>query len=406
MSNFSFYSAMEGYAWGGSEILWSETAIRLSKKGHRVAASVKDWGKSASPHLEALRVAGVDVHRRPPISPSVGIRSRLARCGIRNRTRHAWFERCENAVLVFSCPINTTNLARVLAEMPASAKYAIVLQAAFDFAWPKGRAFEEIRSAYVNASRVFFVSQHNRELLETQLATRLSNAEVICNPFSVYYHQRFEAPPGGEPLRVACVARLESGIKGHDLLFRVLAQDKWRRRKIRVSLYGSGPDEHYLRALQQHWNVDSVQFCGVTDDIAGVWRTHQLGILASRGEGLPLAVLEGMLCGRPFVVTDDTGAAEVVEDERTGFIASARSWQAVDSALERAWRNRDRLAELGKAAFYHIRRRLPADPVADFASRLEALATGSARSEPRRVGPEVEETPVLAAGAMDGEAAT
>ena len=44
--------------------------------------------------------------------------------------------------------------------------------------------------------------------------------------------------------------------------------------------------------------------------------------MPSRIEGLPLVLIEAMLCGRPVVATDVAGA-EVIEDEVTGFLAGA-----------------------------------------------------------------------------------
>jgi hypothetical protein len=35
-----FISTMEGTPWGGSEELWSQAALRLLEKGHRISASV------------------------------------------------------------------------------------------------------------------------------------------------------------------------------------------------------------------------------------------------------------------------------------------------------------------------------------------------------------------------------
>jgi glycosyl transferase family 1 len=45
--------------------------------------------------------------------------------------------------------------------------------------------------------------------------------------------------------------------------------------------------------------------------------------MPSRIEGLPLVLIEAMLCGRPVVATDVAGA-EVIEDEVTGFLAGAQ----------------------------------------------------------------------------------
>jgi glycosyltransferase involved in cell wall biosynthesis len=45
--------------------------------------------------------------------------------------------------------------------------------------------------------------------------------------------------------------------------------------------------------------------------------------MASSGEGKPLALTEAMLCGRPAVVTDVGGNAELVSDRVTGFVTQS-----------------------------------------------------------------------------------
>ena len=37
---FAFISTMTGWAWGGSEELWNQTAVQLKRDGHDVQVSV------------------------------------------------------------------------------------------------------------------------------------------------------------------------------------------------------------------------------------------------------------------------------------------------------------------------------------------------------------------------------
>ena len=83
-----------------------------------------------------------------------------------------------------------------------------------------------------------------------------------------------------------------------------------------------------------------------------------------------MALVEAMLCGRPAIVTDVGGNSEVLQDEVTGFIASAPTERHVDEALERAWQQREQWREIGLRAYTSIRELVPADPVALFANHL------------------------------------
>ncbi|MDF3150279.1 glycosyltransferase family 4 protein, partial [Streptomyces sp. T21Q-yed] len=54
----------------------------------------------------------------------------------------------------------------------------------------------------------------------------------------------------------------------------------------------------------------SVEFAGATSDPAPWYRAADVVVLPSRWEGMALAPLEAMACGRPVVVTDVDGARE------------------------------------------------------------------------------------------------
>ncbi|MBX9423224.1 glycosyltransferase [Streptomyces lateritius] len=115
------------------------------------------------------------------------------------------------------------------------------------------------------------------------------------------------AAPGGSgdgPV-VVCVGRL-CRQKGQDILLAawpaVLAQVP----TARLVLVGDGPDGERLRAAAP----PSVRFTGAVDDTAPWYRAADLVVLPSRWEGMALAPLEAMACGRPVVVSDVDGARE------------------------------------------------------------------------------------------------
>jgi glycosyltransferase involved in cell wall biosynthesis len=95
--------------------------------------------------------------------------------------------------------------------------------------------------------------------------------------------------------------------------------------------------------------------------------------MPSRFEGLPLAMVEAMLCSRPIVATDIAGHAEIVEDGVTGFLADAPTPRALAAALERFWARRTEAEEIGKAGHRRIQQLVPPDPVRLFAENLKAL---------------------------------
>jgi glycosyltransferase involved in cell wall biosynthesis len=245
--------------------------------------------------------------------------------------------------------------------------YVLVAQQASEAHRPSDEALPLLRRAVREARRFVFVSEHNRRLTEDHLGEPIENAVVVGNPVPAYGPFPLPAEP---PVRLACVARLDTGDKGQDLLLDVLATERWQARPVEVTFAGEGADRAALVAR----GIASARFAGHVDDIEQLWRSHHALVLPSRCEGLPLALLEAMACGRPAIVTDVGGNAEVVDDGSTGFVASTPTVEAIGDALERAWSAREQWAAMGERAAARAAALRDADPV----GRLVAIVREAA----------------------------
>jgi glycosyltransferase involved in cell wall biosynthesis len=379
---FAFVSTMNGAAWGGSEVLWSEAALRLARAGHRVYASVSYW-----PHpreaLGKLRAAGVEVWERPasavPLwlnvlkNAGLALSDRLAR-----RPMRRWLA-STSANLVCISNGDVASGADWLAEcQDLGLRHANLAQANHEQWWCSDDQTSTLRRIFSAAHACFFVSEGNLKLFEKQLAQRLPNAEIVRNPFNVSWDAQCAWPEGPPDVwKLASVGRLEPYAKGQDLLIDVLSRPEWRDRSLSISIYGQGQWEQTLSRLAQLHEVgDRVRFCGHVEDVEKIWSTHHALILPSRFEGLPLVLVEAMLCGRPVIATDVAGHGELIDEGVTGFLADAPTTPLVAAAMERAWIRRDDWRSMGEEASRRVRTRVPQDPAAVFMSRLLTLAGG------------------------------
>lgn len=110
---------------------------------------------------------------------------------------------------------------------------------------------------------------------------------------------------GPEAPLVVCVGRL-CRQKGQDVLLRAWDTVRARMPGARLVLVGDGPQAPALRAGAPR----DVLFAGAADDAVPWYQAADLVVLPSRWEGMALAPLEAMACGRPVVVTDVDGARE------------------------------------------------------------------------------------------------
>jgi L-malate glycosyltransferase len=224
------------------------------------------------------------------------------------------------------------------------------------------QSYRKAYSIFGEARRYFFVSSRNLAVARRQLCHDLPRAIVVLPPPNLS-DWSYASYPRSERSRYCMVARLESALKGQALVIQVLSEPKWRERDWSLSIFGSGPDEKYLRDLIKYVGLpDKVQMCGFADDVRSVWHREQILIMASSGEGTPLALSEAMLCGRPALVTDVGGNAELVRDGVTGFVAHCATLDGVRQALERSWTERRSWEEMGVRAHDWIARALDPPP--------------------------------------------
>jgi glycosyltransferase involved in cell wall biosynthesis len=367
---------MASVPWGGSELLWSGAAERLAAMGHEVHASVPAWPKRPNPVARLHDEFGICLWERP--------RARSLPRRLLNRARRIvtrtgdfdedlqWLRRVKPRLLCISSGNATEGVSWMRLAKCAEVPYAIVAQAHAEFLWPDDAAADELRQLFSAARRCFFVSRANLSQFEMQIALVLTNADIVRSPFNVSRDTPATWPECiNGTLRLACVGRLHPPSKGQDLLLQVLSSSEWRERPLCVSFYGVGPQEQSLRALARRNEIeDMVEFRGHTSDVQQVWRENHALILPSRYEGLPLAIIEALMCGRPAIVTDVAGNAEVVEDGVTGFVAEAPTVLHLNRALERAWEARRNWQSMGEKAYSAIRELVPADPTSVFVMRL------------------------------------
>jgi glycosyltransferase involved in cell wall biosynthesis len=373
--------------WGGSEELWAGAAVRLHERGFRIRTGRSEpWPRGRlHPRWNALKQSGVGVNNFGVSGLERAIPDAFKRF-VPLLEHPAW--RTRNLVLAAKIRLLAPDLAVIsqgqaydgcfpicLPEVCrfAGVPYVLICQKAAEIHWPDDRLRPLLQRCYRDAARVFFVSEHNRRTTQLQIGVDLSGAEVVRNPFMVKVAGPLPWPSTGSgPLRLACVARMWPLEKGQDILLAVLAREKWRTRPVEVSFYGDGPMAQGLEEMAAAMGCKNVRFPGFADPTE-IWRTHHALVLPSRAEGLPLAQVEAMMCGRPVIVAEAGGTAEIIQDGEHGFLATAATEVAIDDALERAWQRRDDWPAIGDAAAAHVRAIYPTDPCGTFADRLQAV---------------------------------
>lgn len=125
------------------------------------------------------------------------------------------------------------------------------------------------------------------------------------------------------------LARLDA-IKGLDVLLSAAAAVP----EIDVTIIGDGPEGGPLRSLADDLGLAGrVSFTGWSSSPRDLLSKFDIFVLPSRGEGLPLSILEAMFAELPVVATDVGSVSEAVDDGVTGILVPPDDARALGDAL-------------------------------------------------------------------------
>ncbi len=363
--------------WGGSEELWALSTPYLQKEGFSITV-LKERINFTHKRIAQLKSANVVFFELKKNYHRIVEGALKAFHKVINPNYKAHLEAFEKflqrqkpELVIISQAINFDGLAYGNLCIMHHIDYVIISQKAVDFFWPPPNEREYMIKVYKNAKRCYFVSNHNKNLTEEQFGFRFNNSEIIANPNKLSA-DIIPYPSIEFGFKIALIGRLFIIDKGQDILFRILAKDKWKKRNLQLSLIGSGPDKEGLKALAHLLDLNNVVFLGFQEDIKQVLSDHHALILPSRSEGMPLVILEAMAAGRTVIATRAGGTMEVVEDEITGFMGDATEI-GFEETLERAWEKRHQWESMGAEASTYLKQKIVIDAEITFATHIISL---------------------------------
>lgn len=111
--------------------------------------------------------------------------------------------------------------------------------------------------------------------------------------------------------------------------------------------------EHYHRECvafcEEAGIADRVYFAGARDDVPEILRSLDVFVFSSRQEGLPVAVIEAMMCGLPVLVSDIEPLLEVTDEGKHGRVFKTGDAVSLADEMIKLVEHRDSGRELGAA---------------------------------------------------------
>ena len=169
---------------------------------------------------------------------------------------------------------------------------------------------------------------------------RVIHNGIDVEKFARVNRDRDRILPGvGHGTLIVLVGNMHSDVKGHPLIISAAPAIVGEFPDTRFVFVGDGARrqefEHQASALGLAQNV---MFLGQRNNIPEILACCDIGILPSKAEGLPNAVLEYMAAGLPAVASNVGGNSEIIRDGITGLLVPPQDSQALSSALLRLLR--------------------------------------------------------------------
>lgn len=122
--------------------------------------------------------------------------------------------------------------------------------------------------------------------------------------------------------------------KNQATLLRALPTILAKHSNVRVLLAGNGPEKANLEQIIETLGISgNVELLGYRTDLDQLVKAADIIVSCSFREGLPLNIMEGMLCAKPIVASNNRGHRELITHEQHGLLFSAVDVQALSAAI-------------------------------------------------------------------------
>lgn len=148
---------------------------------------------------------------------------------------------------------------------------------------------------------------------------------------------------------ILCTGELNEN-KNQKTLISAAAQLKDKIPNLKVLLAGNGPKEQELREQIRAEGLEGiVKLLGYRTDLEKVVPAVDLVVSCSKREGMPLNIIEAMLCKKPVVASHNRGHDELVREGVTGFLLPPGDAARLAERVEALAKDRPASARLGEA---------------------------------------------------------
>lgn len=174
--------------------------------------------------------------------------------------------------------------------------------------------------------------------------------------------------PGEEPRRIICVANFRRQ-KDHPTLVHAMSKVVSRHPSAHLLLVGSDLNGEIHRSVNEdisRYGLEAnVSILGPRNDVPSILLQCSIGVLSSRSEGFPLALVEYGMAGLPAVATRVGQCVEILRNGECGILVDPGNPDELADALIRLLSSESERRLFGEALRQHVQKNYSETAVMD-----------------------------------------
>jgi len=205
---------------------------------------------------------------------------------------------------------------------------------------------EKEQAEFEVAHCIFVLSQAAKRSLVEQ---GIDQSKIFVNPCGVDIEQFYQVEKPDTTFRVIQCGAIKPS-KGVPYLIKAFLD--LRLPNSELWFIGGGLEDSGLSPFINEHLADNIHFLGAVPQkqLPELYSRGSVFVLASLADGFGMVVSQAMACGLPVIVTENVGAADVVEEGVNGFVIPIRDTDSLKDKILQLYLDKELRVDMGRAA--------------------------------------------------------
>ncbi|RRQ45852.1 glycosyltransferase family 4 protein [Chryseobacterium sp. SC28] len=328
---------------GGTEKVLSSKASYLAENGHQVTILISDQHQKPLAYPLSDQIELIDLQITKKMRGKIKVIGFVQNVIFLRKLYRREIKKIDpDVIIVLERGYEDFILPYILKEIPKIREYHFSRKASA-YLESQLAPFEKYKKKIIRKIYEHLYKKYDRLVLLTkkdqQSWAAYSNTVVIPNvvePSVTLANQ----PILTRPKNIIAVGSMADDRKGFSALIDIWSRLENKFPEWSLNIYGDGPYKTNYEKKIRDLNLNNVHLKGISEHIAEKYAESQLFVMTSKGEGLPMVMIEALSQGLPAVVYDCyCGPSDIIAGNKGGFLIEFGNENQFVEQLELLMRN-------------------------------------------------------------------